>query len=784
MKWLRAVSCEAVFDTIARDRIPGSCQWFLGCGSYQDWKSADYVVDLPEVLWCYGGPGVGKTYLSTKIVEDLKATTSLPVCFFFASHGDERKREPLSLIGSWIYQLAVQRVSVFEKLKSSYNRRKDDEIITETELWDIFSFSINDADRCYLVVDGFDELTNEHGQERLGRAGSRDTFLRSLLEILSKEPKSPRVHLAIISRQETDIKRRISEAQDQELAIVHKHGIDPSDNAEDLLVFCRRLVDEAVGSVEESFRLNLAQEMADRSNGMMLWPYLVSQELQPGRTKSQLLDDILESPRGLEHAYMRDLHRIEKMGPKARERAIEILRWTLFSMRPLSVGQVTYGLLVDTENMTFNESSIPSPLDEKYIEFQVLGLCGSLLRYRRLTGHDEPEKGIVELAHFSVKEFLLGEANTSSIQFNEKDSHGQLAAACLTYFAWEGFDDDRFREEQSLRSRNDAEVTEFYTHCIDETGFFYYCNLWPSHARASLSGASNLWHPVIVFLQMMDPDRYEHNWWAYFEQAEHPEIHFRIEMVLFEILIAVFVSRIKLMGFWRPPPGRALPQLAVFLTSAFIHKSLGLVSRRALFCRAQDIGDLQVALKAFWARVWLVAFLSFLDSRRGRRRKSWPSAWLLVELVRRPWLWHTVHGPSPLCSIALPLRVAATILVHLALTLSSLEGIRWLIWSPTTSDLRLSPSLREATAVLFTHLFGESIQVVFEESIRWSRWYAMREFFYDHPDGVPFTIGERIAFNLAAIWFQFLWLFDFALTLVYGIKEAPKAWVEWKPHWL
>lgn len=780
MKWLRAVSCEAVFDTIARDRIPGSCQWFLGCESYQAWKSADYVVDLPEVLWCYGGPGVGKTYLSTKIVEDLKATTSLPVCFFFASHGDERKREPLSLIGSWIYQLAVQRVSVFEKLKSSYNRRKDEEIITETELWDLFSFSIDDADRCYLVVDGFDELTNEYGQERQGRVGARDAFLRSLLGILSKEPKSPRVHLAITSRQETDIKRRISEAQDQELAIVHKHSIDSSDTAEDLLAFCRKLVDEAVGSVEEGFRQDLAQEMADRSNGMMLWPYLVSQELQPGRTKSQLLDDILESPRGLEHAYMRDLRRIEMMGPKARERAIEILRWTLFGLRPLSVSQVTCGLLVDTENMTFKESGIPSPLDEKYIEFQILGLCGSLLRYRRLTGHDEPEKGIVELAHFSVKEFLLGEANTSSIQFNEKDSHGQLAAACLTYFAWEGFDDDRFRDEHSLHSRDDAEVTEFYTHCIDETGFFYYCNLWPSHARASLSGTSNLWYPIIVFLQISDPDRYEHNWWAYFQQEQNPESVFRTKMVIFEGVIAAFVRRIKLMGFWRPSPGRGLPESVVLLASGFIHKGLGLVSRTALHRRAHDIMDLLWTFKVFWARVWLVAFISFLDSRRGRRRKSWPNAWLLVELARRPWLWPTVHGPSPLCSIALPLRVAATIVVHLALTLSSMEGIRWLIWSPRISNLTSSPSFRETTAGLFTHLFGESIQVAFEDSIRWSRLYVKQEFFSDHPDGVPFTIGDRIAFTLAAIWFQFLWLFDSALTLVYGREEPPKAWVEWK----
>ncbi|KAM5352943.1 hypothetical protein ACJ41O_005665 [Fusarium nematophilum] len=780
MKWLHAVSCEAAFDTITRERVPDSCQWFLDCEVYQAWKTADYMADLPEILWCHGGPGVGKTYLSAKIVENLRTTTSLPVCFFFASHTDERKREPLSLIGSWIYQLAVQRVSVFEKLKSTYNKRMDNMDITETELWDLFAFGIRASDGCYLLVDGFDEMTNEHGQARSGRVGAREALLRCLTEVLSDGAKDSRLHLAVISRQEPDIKRRISEAQGRNLATVRKHSIEPGENAQDLLSFCRRLVDEAVGDMEENFRLELAQKMADRSNGMMLWPYLISQELHPGRTEAQLLRDILESPRGLEHAYMRDLRRIEMLGPRMRERAVEILRWTLFALRPLSVSQITHALLVDAKAMSLDQEDVPGHMDEKYIEAQILGLCGSLVRYSPpQASNDAPEKGYVELAHFSVKEFLLGEANMSSIQFNERDSHGQLAAACLSYLTWEGFDDEGFRDQVSLPSRPDAEITAFYTHCTDEAGFFYYSHLWASHAKVSLSHASSFWYPIIWFLQICSPDRSEHNWWAYFVQDSSPEVVYPIKMALFEIFNVASVRAVKTAGFWSPPPDQLLGPWSPVWASMFIHACVSRVSATALFSRSDDALDMVSTVKNFWSRIFLVALIGFLDARRGRQRKIWPSPRLLVQMVRRSLSWPTTHGPSLVCPIALPLRAAATLCVHATLTLVGIEGIRWLTYSPTLSDIR-SALVRDTAILLSMQVLGDSAWAVFDDSVRWTRGLVQHEFFYDHPDGAPFTTGDGFFYSIAFCLFQMLRLLYFAATLVYGKQDAPEAWVEWK----
>ena len=491
MKWLRAVSCGNDLDILTRERIQGSCEWFLERKQYQTWKSPNYSAGRPEVLWCYGGPGVGKTYLSAKIVENLKTTTSLPVAFFFAAHGDERKREPLSIIGSWIYQLALQRASVFERLKSSYES-KNDEVITETELWDLFSFSISAADRCYLLVDGFDELTTERGQRRSRIMGAREALLNTLFGQLSGTVNEAHVHLAVISREESDIKRRVFNAQQLELATIHTYGFDSNDNAKDLLSFCQRLIDQAVGDMDQSVKTELAEKLAERSDGMMLWAYLTSQELHPGRTKSQLLEDILETPKGLNHAYMRDLRRIEKLGQKMRERATEILRWTLFALQPLSVIQITDALLVDTENMALDVKNRPTPINYKYIESQLLGLVGSLVRYRPRAGYGVPGEGFIELSHFSVKEFLLGKTNTSEIQFRRRDCHGQLAMVCFTYLVWEEFDDTRFRRNVLSCSRDEVKTSRLLAQHTDKASLFFYCRHWSSHARASLSLASSI----------------------------------------------------------------------------------------------------------------------------------------------------------------------------------------------------------------------------------------------------------------------------------------------------
>lgn len=580
----------------------------------------------------------------------------------------------MSLIGSWVYQLAVQSVPVFEKVKSTYNKTNDDRVATETEVWNLFSFSLSVVDGCYLVVDGFDELTNQHDQGRSRRAGARDALLGNLIEVLSKEARSTHVHLAIVSRQEPNIKRLITEASNRELTNVQKHHIDPSDNSQDLQAFCQRLIDEAVGDMEESFRLDLAQKMADRSDGMMLWPYLVSKE--------------------------------------------------------------------------------------------------------------QLERGYIELAHFSTKEFILGNANVSSIRFRESHSHGHLAAACLTYFAWQGFEDSNWKDQRSLTSMDDAQLTRLYTHCTDETGFFFYCHLWIKHGKKSLANSFFLWLPIITYVDLAGPDRFRLNWWVHFTADGSPHLFHVLGMFWFEVLTCCVLLIIGVNRLWRLLPG--LLFMAVFPIGIFIHGSLRLASRnpRFRYRKGEDTLQLLSALCNFWARVGLVAFLSFLNCRHGPRQKAWLNLGLVVQLATWPWSWPTAHGRNSLCPIILPLKITLLILTHAGLILASLEGTQWLTWSSTAWLAKWHISLSfwslDNTALIVGHLFGERRWALLEEHWRWSQDYVVKAVSHDHPAGEPFTISNRITVTIISILLACCSVLYAILSLAYGEREPFEVWMKWK----
>lgn len=202
MKWIKAVSTEEEYDEALRERHKDTCSWIFGKDEFLDWRGPILGAGTPGVLWIHGKPGTGKTFLTASIVEFLKQHSSCPVAYFFCTHEDVTKNNPLSILRSWIFQLATERrdaLKVIEGLK-----RGD---LVESLLWQMFSEIIGHM-RCYLVVDGFDECLDYNPTKRARQAGEIGRFLGSLL--LSIE--STKAKVLIMSRDEPTIRSGLTNA--------------------------------------------------------------------------------------------------------------------------------------------------------------------------------------------------------------------------------------------------------------------------------------------------------------------------------------------------------------------------------------------------------------------------------------------------------------------------------------------------------------------------------------------------------------------------------------------
>ena len=145
-------------------------------------------------------------------------------------------------------------------------------------------------------------------------------------------------------------------------------------------------------------------------------------DLQRANTSLEIDHKLDTLPTTLFDTYERILAFIEKLGDETSRHAQVALRWLVLSARPLSIQELAEAVAMADSNDVKPENRLLDPKD-------LFRICLGLITLR--------EDGIIQMAHFSVHEYLLSERIQDSTMalfaVVAESAHTSIIRACLNY---------------------------------------------------------------------------------------------------------------------------------------------------------------------------------------------------------------------------------------------------------------------------------------------------------------------------------------------------------------
>ncbi|KAL8826454.1 MAG: hypothetical protein Q9191_003788 [Dirinaria sp. TL-2023a] len=504
LDWIAAVFTKEDYEQALAVRTEGSCDWILKRPEFVSWRRSKARSKMSRILWVYGSAGFGKSILCARTIHYLQTELHKSVPYFFCSFSDESKRQPLSILRSWIAQLVIQPDGAHELAKTAYSKRQSPKA-TEQDLWHLFTEINTQVRNSVFVVDGYDECTTEASNLKTHASStSRVAFLKKLIS----STKASGSQLLLVSREDHDIREQLAGVGiTSKTHEIFRLRVTQHDTRDDVASFSKSLMEQRLPNKTDELKRDLAMTAAEKCDGMFLWVRLLHERLSPGKNARQLLKMVVDTPAGLNQAYERELQAINYLSQDERDRATKILWWTLYAIRPLCVQELTEALLIelDDEQVWYPFEELPDAYDDFYIADQLRRLCGSLIDVRPREGSSGVAQYTVQFVHFSVKEYLseaLQQFLPYKVPMSDAASiHDVLAQYCLQYLCYNDF----IQESVSTKEEFDQKVQKY--------NFLRYSSrVWIAHASRANPPSSDL-----VELSNKLHDRPGYRWRSYSE---------------------------------------------------------------------------------------------------------------------------------------------------------------------------------------------------------------------------------------------------------------------------
>ncbi|KAJ4857382.1 ankyrin repeats (many copies) domain-containing protein [Trichoderma breve] len=421
-RWLCDVDPSDMYNAARNRHEAGTSEWFIEGEAFESW-----INNPRSLLWLHGKAGSGKSVLSSSIIKFLqskyKDDATIATAYYYFSFSDVKKQERDAMLASLIKQICCCRPNMPDSI-TKLRKHKDQDMRPPTdELQEVFIATLRGFSKVHIIIDALDECPE------LG--GRREDLMKTLRYILNAAPDN--LHVICTSRKESDIyaelETHLSEPTRIEFDLssyVYKEAIK-----RDIGQYIdSTLADVNYKSWSDVIKKKVKEILIERSDGMFQYVRCQFEVLRSLRSSSEILQALLNLPKGLDQTYERILRMID---PKYQEQIISCLQWLAFSYTPLSVEQLAHIFILRPSDMDTNQKIM-----QRLNHSEQLFDSQDVLAY--FSGLVLVEFGIVRLAHFSVKEYLnssrVHRDNAVSLGFSEADAHISIAYWCLAYHTY------------------------------------------------------------------------------------------------------------------------------------------------------------------------------------------------------------------------------------------------------------------------------------------------------------------------------------------------------------
>ena len=417
------------------DSVVYTCSWLETHRLYLDWLN-----QKSRLLWINGKPGAGKSTLMKHALELAKTARSKFIAFFFHGRGTELQKTLLGLFRSLLHQVLQEVPRLLTRFGLLYQKKVKTEGEFDRrwtwqlgELKSIFRSYLLEAARFQsirLYIDALDEAGEDTARNLV-------TYFHDII-MHGQETKGLSIcfscrHYPLLTPPDS-----LSICVEEE-------------NRDGIATYVRYQLHHRLGDRPEA--QELLEEILTRAVGVFQWVVLIAPRLvrllEQGKSIKTVRSKVRDIPSALNSLYAEIL---DKIDVEDRPHTVKLMQWICFAIRPLSVTELRYAMIVDQDSvhnslMDCKDSDVYA-VNDADMRRAVKSVSGGLLEViesldmSKMNGNEKaPMDGTVQFIHQSVQDYIItnGLATLTRLPASSilGQGHFQLSRSCIQFMTLE-----------------------------------------------------------------------------------------------------------------------------------------------------------------------------------------------------------------------------------------------------------------------------------------------------------------------------------------------------------